>query len=69
MPFVHGWRSRGRELPSSDHDLTELVILLSVLSCRRAFVGADLRVAAMVGDWRLPPEVRSQCFRWYTVDQ
>jgi len=63
MPPVNGWYSRGRESPVPDHDMIGLVVPLSTLSCRQASEGAGLRVAVMVGDWRLLPEVRSQCLR------
>ena len=61
MPHVRGWHSRGREPPALDHDLTGLVVSSSALLCGRASEGAGLRADEVVGHFRLPPEVRSQC--------
>ena len=55
MSPVHRWHSRGRESPAPDLDLIELFVPSSALSCQRASVEADLRVAAVVGHWQLLP--------------
>ena len=66
MSPVHEWRSRDRELPASDHDLTRL----AAPSCQRAFEGSSLRIAAAIGCWWLSYEKRrSRLYLWCARDR
>ena len=55
MPPTHGWHSRDRELllPVA----TRLGLFFICLFTSASTKGIDFHVAAVVGQWRLPPKV------------